>query len=105
LLTEEEKIRACLLSKEAGANYVKTSTGFAGGGATVEDIKLMRKVVGPGMGIKASGGVRDYQGAKNMVDAGATRIGASAGVKIVQGESSSNNGQENKLKVNASLAY
>jgi deoxyribose-phosphate aldolase len=104
LLTEEEKIRACLLSKEAGANYVKTSTGFAGGGATVEDIKLMRKVVGPGMGIKASGGVRDYQGAKNMVDAGATRIGASAGVKIVQGESSSN-GQEKKLKTNASLSY
>lgn len=93
LLTEEEKVRACLLSKEAGANFVKTSTGFAGGGATVEDITLMRKVVGPGMGIKASGGVRDYQGAKNMVDAGANRIGASAGVKIVQGESSKDSSQ------------
>ena len=104
LLSEEEKIRACLLSKEAGANYVKTSTGFAGGGATVEDIELMRRVVGPGMGIKASGGVRDYQDAKNMVDAGATRIGASAGVKIVQGESSSN-GQENKLVVKEASAY
>ncbi len=86
LLQDEEKVTACLLSKEAGADFVKTSTGFAGGGATVEDIALMRRVVGPEMGVKASGGVRDYLGAQSMVDAGATRIGASAGVKIVQGE-------------------
>ncbi|MEX1248690.1 MAG: deoxyribose-phosphate aldolase [Anaerolineales bacterium] len=86
LLTEEEKITACLLAKEAGADYVKTSTGFSGGGATVADIALMRRVVGPEMGVKASGGVRDYADAKSLVDAGATRIGASAGVKIVAGE-------------------
>ena len=86
LLDEEEKITACLLAKEAGADYVKTSTGFSGGGATVEDITLMRRVVGPDMGVKASGGVGDYEDARNMVDAGATRIGASAGVKILAGE-------------------
>jgi len=86
LLSEEEKVTACLLAKEAGADFVKTSTGFSGGGATVEDISLMRRVVGPEMGVKASGGVSDYDDAKHMVDAGATRIGASAGVKIVQGE-------------------
>ena len=86
LLTEEEKITACLLAKEAGANYVKTSTGFSGGGATVADVALMRRVVGPEMGVKASGGVRDYADAKSLVDAGATRIGASAGVKIIAGE-------------------
>ena len=87
LLTDEEKEIACLLSKEAGADYVKTSTGFSGGGATAEDIALMRRAVGPEMGIKASGGVKSYEDAKRMVFAGATRIGASAGVKIVQGES------------------
>ncbi|MEX2160486.1 MAG: deoxyribose-phosphate aldolase [Anaerolineales bacterium] len=86
LLNEEEKITACLLAKEAGADYVKTSTGFSGGGATVADIALMRRVVGPEMGVKASGGVHDYAEAKSLVDAGATRIGASAGVKIVAGE-------------------
>lgn len=86
LLSEEEKVTACLLAKEAGADYVKTSTGFSGGGATVEDIALMRRVVGPDMGVKASGGVKDYHDARHMVDAGATRIGASAGVKIVQSE-------------------
>jgi deoxyribose-phosphate aldolase len=86
LLNDEEKVTACLLSKEAGADFVKTSTGFAGGGATVEDVALMRRVVGPEMGVKASGGVHDYMEAKDMVEAGATRIGASAGVKIVQGE-------------------
>lgn len=86
LLSEEEKVTACLLSKEAGADYVKTSTGFSGGGATVEDIALMRRVVGPEMGVKASGGVKDYADAKSMVEAGATRIGASAGVKIAQDE-------------------
>ncbi|MGA9287970.1 MAG: deoxyribose-phosphate aldolase [Anaerobacillus sp.] len=86
LLTDEEKTRACELSVKAGADYVKTSTGFSTGGATVEDIKLMRKTVGPNIGVKASGGVRDLEGSNAMIDAGATRIGASAGVKIVQGE-------------------
>jgi len=86
LLTEEEKITACLLAKEAGADFVKTSTGFSGGGATVADVALMRRVVGPEMGVKASGGVRDYADAKSLVEAGATRIGASAGVKILAGE-------------------
>jgi deoxyribose-phosphate aldolase len=90
LLEEDEKVTACLLSKEAGADFVKTSTGFSGGGATVEDISLMRKVVGPEMGVKASGGVKSYEDAKSMVMAGATRIGASAGVKIVQGERAQN---------------
>ena len=85
LLTNEEKVKACLLAKESDADFVKTSTGFAGGGATVEDITLMRRVVGPDMGVKASGGVHTFEQAKNMVEAGATRIGASAGVKIVQG--------------------
>ncbi len=86
LLNEEEKVTACLLAKEAGADYVKTSTGFSGGGATVEDIALMRRIVGPTMGVKASGGVRSREDAENLVKAGATRLGASAGVKIVQGE-------------------
>src|SRR5512141_2090025 len=87
LLTDEEKTIACLISKEAGANFVKTSTGFAGGGATVHDVELMRKTVGPQMGVKASGGVRTFEDAENMIKAGATRIGASAGVKIIQGPS------------------
>ncbi len=90
LLTEEEKVKACLLSKEAGADFVKTSTGFSGGGATVEDISLMRRVVGPGMGVKASGGVSNFEDAQSMVKAGATRLGASAGVKIVKGSKSQN---------------
>lgn len=85
LLTNEEKVKACLLAKEAGADFVKTSTGFAGGGATVEDVTLMRRTVGPQMGVKASGGVHNFEEAQSMVEAGATRIGASAGVKIVQG--------------------
>ena len=85
LLTDEEKTIACLLSKEAGADFVKTSTGFASGGATVSDVALMRRVVGPEMGVKAAGGVRTYEDAENMIRAGATRIGASAGVKIIQG--------------------
>ncbi|RPJ50071.1 MAG: deoxyribose-phosphate aldolase [Methanobacteriota archaeon] len=88
LLTDEEKTIASLLSKEAGADFVKTSTGFAGGGATVKDVALMRKTVGPQMGVKASGGVRTFEDAENMIKAGATRIGASAGVKIIQGPSS-----------------
>ncbi|UCZ55262.1 deoxyribose-phosphate aldolase [Bacillus shivajii] len=86
LLTEEEKVKACELSVKAGADYVKTSTGFSGGGASVEDIKLMRKTVGPDIGVKASGGVRDRQGTLAMIEAGATRIGASAGIAIVKGE-------------------
>ncbi|MDI6739599.1 MAG: deoxyribose-phosphate aldolase [Candidatus Edwardsbacteria bacterium] len=85
LLSDEEKTIACLLSKEAGADFVKTSTGFASGGATVHDIELMRRAVGPEMGVKASGGVRTYEDAESMIRAGATRIGASAGVKIIQG--------------------
>jgi deoxyribose-phosphate aldolase len=85
LLTDEEKTIACLLSKEAGADFVKTSTGFASGGATVHDVELMRKTVGPEMGVKAAGGVRTYEDAEKMIKAGATRIGASAGVKILQG--------------------
>lgn len=85
LLTDEEKTIACLLSKEAGADFVKTSTGFASGGATANDVALMRRVVGPDMGVKAAGGVRTYEDAENMIKAGATRIGASAGVKIIQG--------------------
>jgi deoxyribose-phosphate aldolase len=87
LLTDEEKTIASLLSKEAGADFVKTSTGFASGGATVHDVALMRKAVGAEMGVKASGGVRTYEDAEKMVKAGATRIGASAGVKIIQGPS------------------
>lgn len=84
LLDEGEKITACELSKKAGADFVKTSTGFGGGGAAVEDVALMRKTVGPAMGVKASGGVHDLADALAMIEAGATRIGASAGVKIVR---------------------
>jgi deoxyribose-phosphate aldolase len=84
LLTDDEKIQACTLSKAAGADFVKTSTGFASGGATATDVALMRRVVGTEMGVKAAGGVRDLEGLKAMVAAGATRVGASAGVKIVQ---------------------
>ncbi|HLR61123.1 MAG TPA: deoxyribose-phosphate aldolase [Lentibacillus sp.] len=89
LLTDDEKVRACEAAKEAGANFVKTSTGFSGGGATVEDVKLMRETVGSEMGVKASGGVRDLKTTKAMIDAGATRIGASAGVEITAGETGS----------------
>jgi deoxyribose-phosphate aldolase len=84
LLTDEEKITACTLAKAAAADFVKTSTGFGPGGATAEDVAMMRRVVGEDMGIKASGGVRTLEGVKAMVAAGATRIGASAGVRIVQ---------------------
>jgi deoxyribose-phosphate aldolase len=86
LLSDEEKVAACMLAQSAGADYVKTSTGFASGGATAEDIAMIREVVGPELGIKASGGVKDFADAEKMVFAGATRIGASAGVKIIQGE-------------------
>jgi len=84
LLTDEEKITACTLAKAAGADYVKTSTGFGPGGATAADVALMRRTVGEQMGVKAAGGVRDLEGLKAMVAAGATRVGASAGVRIVQ---------------------
>ena len=86
LLTNDEKVIACKLAKESGADFVKTSTGFSGGGATVEDIALMRKTVGPELGVKASGGVHNRAQAEALVAAGATRIGASAGVKIISGE-------------------
>ncbi|MCB0006157.1 MAG: deoxyribose-phosphate aldolase, partial [Anaerolineales bacterium] len=87
LLTDEEKVIACQLAKVAGADFVKTSTGFGPGGATVEDVRLMRQVVGPDIGVKASGGVRTFEDAQAMVAAGATRLGASAGVRIVSGQS------------------
>ncbi len=83
-LTDEEKVTACTLAKAAGADFVKTSTGFGPGGATVADVALMRRVVGAEMGVKAAGGVRDLEGLRAMVEAGASRVGASAGVKIVQ---------------------
>jgi deoxyribose-phosphate aldolase len=91
MLEREEKIAGCALSKAAGAAFVKTSTGFGGGGATVEDIRLMRSVVGPDMGVKASGGVRSIQDAHNMMEAGATRLGASASVAIVTGGTGTGN--------------
>lgn len=86
LLDEEAKVLACQAAVEAGADFVKTSTGFAGGGATVEDIALMRRTVGPAIGVKASGGVRSLADAQAMIEAGATRLGASSGVAIVEGE-------------------
>ncbi len=95
LLNDREKVDACLLAKKAGADFVKTSTGFSTGGATAADIALMRRTVGAGMGVKASGGVRNYEDLRLMVGAGASRIGASAGVKIVDpkpGEASSGGG-------------
>lgn len=85
LLSEDEKVRACELSVKAGADFVKTSTGFSTGGATAEDIALMRKTVGPTIGVKASGGVRSAEDAQEMIKAGATRIGASSGAAIVNG--------------------
>ncbi len=85
LLTDEEKVKVCTVAKLAGADFVKTSTGFSTGGATVEDIRLMRRTVGSDMGVKASGGIRDYQTAKAMIDAGATRIGTSSAKGILAG--------------------
>jgi deoxyribose-phosphate aldolase len=85
LLTDDEKTKACQLAMEAGADYVKTSTGFSTGGATLEDVRLMRSVVGDKLGVKASGGVKDYKTAVAMMEAGATRIGTSSGVEIVKG--------------------
>jgi deoxyribose-phosphate aldolase len=86
LLNDDEKVRACKAAVAAGAHFVKTSTGFSGGGATVEDIKLMRETVGPDIGVKASGGIRDRAAAEAMIQAGATRIGASSGIAIVNGD-------------------
>ncbi|RIN26124.1 deoxyribose-phosphate aldolase [Staphylococcus succinus] len=85
LLTDDEKVKACELSKAAGADFVKTSTGFAGGGATPQDVKLMKDTIGDALEVKASGGVRNLEDFNNMIEAGATRIGASAGVQIIQG--------------------
>lgn len=85
-LTDGLKVKACELAKRAGADYVKTSTGFSGGGANLSDIKLMRKTVGKDLGVKASGGVRTYEDAMKMIEAGATRIGASSGINIIKGE-------------------
>jgi deoxyribose-phosphate aldolase len=89
LLTDEQKVLACQAAVEAGADFVKTSTGFNGGGATVEDVALMRRTVGPDLGVKASGGVRSLADAQAMIAAGATRIGASSGIAIVKGEQGS----------------
>lgn len=86
LLTDEEKIRACQLAVKAGVDFVKTSTGFSTGGATAHDVELMRNTVGPNIGVKASGGIRNREDAITMIKAGATRIGASAGIAIVNGE-------------------
>ncbi len=92
LLTDDEKVRACRLAQEAGADFVKTSTGFSTGGATEEDIRLMRRTVGASMGVKASGGIRDRDIAERMIAAGATRLGASAGIRIVRGETADGDG-------------
>ena len=89
LLNDDQKVLACQAAVEAGADFVKTSTGFNGGGATVEDIALMRRTVGPELGVKASGGVRSLADAQAMIAAGATRIGASSGIAIVKGEQGS----------------
>jgi deoxyribose-phosphate aldolase len=91
LLSDGEKIIACLISKEAGINFVKTSTGFSKSGATVQDVSLMKFVVGEKMQVKASGGIRSYEDAIAMINAGATRLGASAGVKIIAGQKSESN--------------
>lgn len=88
LLSDEEKIKACILSKEAGADFVKTSTGFSSGGATARDVALMKFVVGDNLSVKASGGIRTYVDAIDMISAGASRLGASAGVKILSGQKS-----------------
>lgn len=86
LLTDDEKVRACQIAQKAGADFVKTSTGFSTGGATVADVALIRKTVGPDMGVKASGGARSYEDALAFIKAGATRIGASSGVAIMEGD-------------------
>ena len=90
LLTDEEKVSVCQIAKEVGANFVKTSTGFSTGGATVHDVKLMRETVGPDMGVKASGAVRTSEDARAVIEAGASRIGASSSIAIVKGTRNSN---------------
>ncbi|MEG0773278.1 deoxyribose-phosphate aldolase, partial [Clostridium sp.] len=92
LLNQEEKVKACQLAQEAGADFVKTSTGFSTGGATVEDIKLMRETVGPNMGVKASGAVRTKEDALAVIEAGANRIGASSSIAIVEGLNNTSSG-------------
>ena len=86
LLTDEEKVKACQAAQAAGADFVKTSTGFSTGGATLEDVRLMRETVGPDMGVKASGGVSNLEEAQAMIEAGASRIGASKGIQIIQAQ-------------------
>jgi deoxyribose-phosphate aldolase len=85
LLTDDEKVKACKMAKKMGADFVKTSTGFSTGGATAADVTLMRQTVGPGMGVKAAGGIKNFKAAAAMIAAGANRIGAGAGVAIVKG--------------------
>lgn len=94
LLTDEEKVKACTLARRAGAHFVKTSTGFAKGGATVHDVVLMRRVVGESMGVKASGGIKTGADARKMIQAGASRIGASAGIAIVAGSAGDEKGRQ-----------
>jgi len=91
LLTDEEKVKACLICKKAGADFVKTSTGFSKGGATVGDVALMKYVVGSSIGVKAAGGIRSKEDAEAMISSGADRIGASASVKIISGEINESN--------------
>jgi deoxyribose-phosphate aldolase len=95
LLNDEEKVKACEICKLAGADFVKTSTGFSSGGATVEDVALMRATVGPNMGVKASGGVRTYEDAVAMINAGANRLGTSGGIKIIEGSAGDEDPNEN----------
>lgn len=91
LLTDDEKVTACKIAQKVGADFVKTSTGFAGGGATVEDVALMRRTVGDEVGVKASGGIRSFEDAQSMIQAGANRLGCSAGIAITSGETKDSN--------------
>lgn len=100
LLTDEEKVKVCQISKMVGADFVKTSTGFSTGGATVEDVRLMRQVVGPNLGVKASGGVRDYETAMAMIKAGANRLGTSSGIAIVKNQKAGTSSEGDKGCIN-----
>jgi deoxyribose-phosphate aldolase len=104
-LSNEEKVRVCKIAKEAGADFVKTSTGFSGGGATVEDVALMRHTVGQGMGVKASGGIRSLDDARKMVAAGANRLGASSGVRLVQEAQLAMQGDTQILRIAEAVLY
>ena len=104
-LTNEEKVRVCQIAKQAGADFVKTSTGFSGGGATVEDVALMRHTVGQGMGVKASGGIRSLDDARRMVAAGANRLGVSSGVRIMQEAEAATRGGTEILGVAEAVLY